>query len=58
MNNFGLQYKVVYRLSNFSFLKDGWPDLAELDKSAENVLYIDPKATLQVLSTLAEQLAR
>jgi len=58
MNNFGLQYKVVYRLSNFSFLKDGWPDLAELGKSAENVLYIDPKATLQVLSTLAEQLAR
>ncbi len=46
------------RLSNFSFLEDGWPDLAELGASVEDVLYINPKATLQVRSTLAELLTR
>jgi len=46
------------RLSNFSFLEDGWPDLAELGASVEDVLYINPKATLQVRSTMAELLTR
>lgn len=49
---------MVLRLSNFSFLEDGWSDLAELGASAEDVLYINLKATLQVLSTLAELLTR
>lgn len=44
--------------SNFAFLKDKWPVLADLGEMAEHNLYRDPNTTLIKLRIFTESMAR
>ncbi len=42
--------------SNFAFLKEYWPDMAQIGETAEEYLYSDPNACIYKLGMLAERI--
>ena len=44
--------------SNFDFLEQYWPALAQISKAAENYLYSDPNACIYKLGMFSERLVQ
>ena len=44
--------------SNFEFLKEYWPALAQIGETAENYLYSDPNACIYKIGLFAERLVQ
>ena len=44
--------------SNFEFLKEYWPALAQIGETAENYLYSDPNACIYKIGLFAERLEK
>src|SRR4051794_16977305 len=50
--------RIVMQSLNFEFLREGWPQLAELGGFAERYLDTDPQSACTKMRLLAEEVAR